>query len=799
MKILRQAAMAISILASTCAWAYGPGFGDARNFNSGWKFSLADDSLARNAEYADAKWREVNLPHDWSIEGLPSPTLASCQGYLPGGVAWYRKTFDVDSSQAKRYVYFEGVYNRSDVYVNGHHLGHRPNGYVSFLYDLTPYLHGGENVIAVRVDHSRQADSRWYTGSGIYRDVYLVTAPESHFSLWGVGWKATGITDKAATVRVEAKIDNPQTSQKVEAALYDAAGKKVASGQVRVKDGMANLDLKVKNPRLWDIDDPYLYRLETTLLHDGKAIDHNTETVGLRTLDFSPDHGFSLNGRNMKVKGVCIHHDAGALGAVVPKEVWRRRLANLKDLGVNALRMSHNPQAPDVYDLCDELGLLVMDEVSDEWEFPKRKWVEGWNAGTPAFEGSYDFFEEWIERDITDMVRRDRNHPCIFLWSIGNEVDYPNDPYSHPVLDGDGSAISQPMYGGYDPKAPSAERIGTIAKRLNACVKAVDDSRPTTGAMAGVVMSNQTEYPDAIDICGYNYTESRYAADHAAYPDRVIYGSETGVGYDQWRAVKDNDFIFGQFLWTGIDYLGESGRWPSRGLHTGLLDFTGLAKPRGQFRASLWLDEPFTYVGAYPVRNGGKDRKGRPMLSIDAPAVWNYDEGQAVRVVCYTNAPYARLMLDGKQVGETKPYDNATGMIYWDMPFAPGRLAAIGCDADGNELSSAAIETSGRPYAIRARIDGEQSTEPGAINHVLIEVVDEDGRLVTLADNKITCRMEAGSLLALETADNADMGPNKTASRRAHGGRLLAYVRNDDQGRLALNLTSPLLSGCRLE
>lgn len=799
MKILKYAVLGLSVLAAGSAWGYGPGFGNAELFNSGWRFSLTDDSIARNPQYADTLWRKVDLPHDWSIEKVPSPSLASCQGYLPGGIGWYRKTFDIDSTGERRYIYFEGVYNRSDAYINGHHLGHRPNGYVSFLYDITPYLRQGENVLAVRVDHSRQADSRWYTGSGIYRDVYLVSAPESHFSLWGVGWKATSITDKEACVKVEAQVSNPQPGQKVTAELYDAEGRKVAYGNGKVVDGKCDLSIKVKNPHRWDTESPYLYRLETRLVQGGKTIDRDTETVGLRTLDFDPDKGFILNGRSMKVKGVCIHHDGGALGAAVPKEVWRRRLLNLKSIGVNALRMSHNPQAPDLYDLCDELGLLVMDEVSDEWEYPKRKWVEGWNVGTPAFEGTYDFFEEWIERDITDMVRRDRNHPCIFLWSIGNEVDYPNDPYSHPVLDGDGSAISQPMYGGYDPKAPSAERIGHIAKRLNACVKAVDDSRPTTGAMAGVVMSNQTEYPDAIDICGYNYTENRYATDHAAYPKRVIYGSETGVGYDQWRAVRDNDYIFGQFIWTGIDYLGESGRWPSRGLHTGLLDFTGLPKPRGQFRASLWLDEPFTYVGAYPIRNGGLDRRGRPMLSIDAPAVWNYDEGQPMRVVCYTNAPCAKLTLNGHQVGHTKPYDRATGIIYWDLPYSPGRLCAIGCDADGNEISMGAIETSGRPYALRASVEGERSMEPGAVNHVLIEIIDDEGRIVTLADNKITCRALAGTLLALETADNTDMGTNRAHSRRAHGGRLLAYVRNDSQGRMALSLTSPLLVSAGIE
>ena len=360
--------------------------------------------------------------------------------------------------------------------------------------------------------------------------------------------------------------------------------KQVAQRCTRVSDGKEgitkeNLTLKITNPHRWNLDDPYLYTLKTELLSNGQRIDGCETKVGLRTLKFDPNKGFALNDNWMKVKGVCLHHDAGVLGAVVPPEVWERRLNNLKEIGVNAIRMSHNPQAPVVYDLCDRLGLLIMDEASDEWEFPKRKWVKGWNKGEPAYDGSFDFFEEWIEQDVTDMVRRDRNHPSIFMWSIGNEVDYPNDPYSHPILDG--STINQPMFGGYKPDAPDAMRIGKIAKRLAACVRAVDTSRPVTGALAGVVMSNQTEYPEAIDVVGYNYTENRYDEDHATYPNRVIYGSENGSGLEAWYAVKDKEFIFGQFIWTGTDYLGESGAWPSRGLYTGLLDFGSFPKPRG--------------------------------------------------------------------------------------------------------------------------------------------------------------------------------------------------------------------------
>ena len=769
-------------------------FGNAQKFNDGWLFRLEDDSTFKQKAYEDTKWRKLDLPHDWSIEGQISPDLASCTGYLPGGIGWYRKHFKVSDKQARHYIYFEGVYNRSEVYLNGHLLGKRPNGYISFLYDLTPYLKEGEdNVLAVRVDHSRSADSRWYTGSGIYRDVWMVSAGDIHFAQWGIGWKATSLTDRRATVAVDVEVQkHVEASGKLEVktSLFDAEGKEVAKASRKIADGKVGtaketLTLRMNKPNRWDLDTPYLYTLKTELLADGKLIDAAETNVGLRTLEFDPNKGFALNGRWMKVKGVCLHHDAGVLGAVVPPEVWERRLLNLKKyIGVNAIRLSHNPQAPVLYDLCDRLGLLVMDEASDEWEFPKRKWIKGWNKGEPGYQGSYDFFEEWIERDVTDMVRRDRNHPSVFLWSIGNEVDYPNDPYSHPVLDG--TTINQPMFGGYKPDAPDAMRIGVIAQRLAACVRAVDTSRPVTGALAGVVMSNQTAYPEAVDVVGYNYTENRYDEDHATYPDRIIYGSETGSGIDTWHAVRDRDFIFGQFIWTGTDYLGEAGAWPSRGLGTGLLDFASQPKPRAWFRASMWREEPVTYAGTYP-----KNR----WVSPDAWDVWNYEPGQEIRVVCYTNAPQARLMLNGKEVGTMKPYDDKSGIIYWDIPYEAGELVAEGCDASGKVLSSYTLRTTGRPYAIRVKADRETLSAGKATAHIEIEVVDEKGLPVKLADNEITCRVEGPArLLGLENGANNDMSEHRDNRQRVHMGRLLAYIQTTGElGDIRITFTSPLL------
>ena len=502
----------------------------------------------------------------------------------------------------------------------------------------------------------------------------------------------------------------------------------------------------------------------------------------------------------MKVKGVGIHNDAGVRGSAGLREGWKRRLLTLKEIGCNAVRTSHNPQAPDLYELADELGMLVLDEAYDEWEFPKRKWIEGWNVGTPGFEGSYDFFAEWGERDLADIVRRDRNHISVFAWSIGNEVDYPNDPYSHPSLDGDGD-FTQATFGGYRPDAPDADRLGDIAKRLAAVVRKYDMSRPVTAGLAGVVMSNHTEYPFALDIAGDNYTEGRYIIDHEKYPDRVIYGSENRHDKPAWDAVTENEHIFGQFLWTGIDYLGESGSWPSRGFYSGLLDFGGYIKPRGYFRQSLWSGKPMAYLGTYPTpgkgyrsnmndvwsqleaKNEGEGYVERTP-SMDAWPVWNYSEGQSVRVVCYTNAAKARLLLNGNTVGEERPYDDETGIIYWDIPYGDGKLEVVGYDSEGNETVRHNIQTSGRSYEIKVA----SAENKDGFWQILLQVVDEKGVPVVLSDDEITCRiMGPARLMGLEASNNSDMGDYTDNIQRAFNGKLLAYIRAEGDAKVVFS------------
>ena len=790
-------------------------FGDAQKFDDGWKFMLTDNASAALPNFDDAAWRNVTLPHDWSVEAIASPDLASCTGYLPGGIGWYRKHFTVTDGAARHYIYFEGVYNRSEVYLNGQYLGSRPSGFASFMYDMTPYLKEGDNVIAVKADHSRYADCRWYTGSGIYRDVWIVSAPDVHLAMWGTAYRLTSMTAKAATVDVDVEVEkNVPARGKLEAvvSLVDKAGKIVATRKAQFKDlskGTAKMTvtLNVPNPHPWNLDDPYLYELRTDLLMGGAKIDGNTVRAGLRTLEFSADHGFALNGKSIKVKGVCLHHDAGVLGAAVPYEVWYYRLAALKEIGVNGIRGSHNPHTPMLYDICDELGLLVMDEAFDEWEYPKKKWVTGWNQGTPVFLGTDDFFNEWGERDVTDMVRRDRNHASIFLWSIGNEVDYPNDPYSHPILDG--MKINQPMADGYKPDAPPAERIGMIAKRLAAAVRAVDTSRPVTGALAGVQMSNQTEYPDVIDVVGYNYTEDRYDSDHEAYPNRIIYGSETSSGINSWFAVRDREHIFGHFLWTGTDYLGESGRFPSRGMGTGLFDLGSFPKTSAMNRAAFWSEKPFTYmvtsvyVAPQPgAQQRGRGQQGRGGFNFVAPAAtWCMEPGQQARVTCYTNAPQARLRLNGTVVGELTKPDERQQAVNWVIPYAPGTLVAEGCDMNGNVVSSYTIQTNGLPAAIKATLVYPEVALDRGTALVLVEIVDGNGIPVKQADNEILCMVEGNArLLGMESGNNTDMTAHYDARERVYNGHLMAYVQTTGEpGTVKVSFSSPLLKGASVE
>ena len=777
--------------------AFTQDFGRKEKINNDWYFNLGDIQYGGRELMDCSKWRIVDLPHDWTIKQNASPELASCTGYLPGGIAWYRKNLTIPAHEEgnKVYIYFEGVYNNSEVFINGKWVGKRPNGYISFIYDLTPYIKWGEdNSIAVRVDHSDDADSRWYTGSGIYRDVYLVYAHPIHINLWGVAYQSS-VQNNVATVTVNTSVKNTIASSDITVlnALINGNGKTVASAS---KTGTAHAGsisdfsqkIRLKSPQLWSIDSPYLYTLKTSIYKNNELIDENSYKAGIRTIAFDPNTGFSLNGVNTTIKGVCLHHDAGVLGAAATKSVWRKRLETLKGLGVNGIRMSHNPQAPYLYELCDEMGFVVMDEAFDEWEYPKNKWIKGWNRGTPGHQGTSQYFREWSTRDIKDIVLRDRKHPSIIMWSIGNEVDYPNDPYTHPILADEG--IGQQHARKYLEDHPRAERLGDIAKDLVAAVKEADTSRPVTAALAGAVMSNYTDYPFLLDIVGYNYTEDKYDSDHELYPERILYGSENRHDINAWYAVKNKEFIFAQFLWTGVDYLGEAHAWPSRGFESGLLDLAGNVKPRGYFRQSLWTDTPMAYIGTYEKVENSQSR-WRNRLSTDAAPVWNYDENTVVKVVCYTNCEEAMLMLNGKMIGERKPYDSETGIIDWDVEYQPGQLKVVAY-INGKEAASHTIVTNTMSATLKVVL--LEPADDELLRQISVKILDTNENHSVLADTEITCIVTGGTLLGMENASRNVAENYLDNKHRCINGRMLIFVKKDAEDTpMTIQLSAPLM------
>jgi hypothetical protein len=753
-------------------------------FNDGWKFYKGDISNANQPAFNDAGWREVDLPHDWSIEGPFDEQWASATAYLPAGIGWYRKTFELNNSIRTKniFLYFDGVYKNSEVWINGHYLGRRPNGFIPFQYELTPFLNKtGKNVVAVKVDHSQFADSRWYTGSGIYRNVYLIAANPVHVDLWGVFFTTPKVSAQKAEANVTVTVLNQSgknTPVVVESQLMDAKGKKIASAQQQITATPGNktearLSFSADHPSLWSTDHPELYDLVVTLKQDGKQIDRVVQKVGFRSFKFDRDKGFFLNGKNMKIKGACIHDDAGALSVAVPKEVWERRLQLLKEAGCNSLRMSHNPHADYLYDLADQMGFLVMDEAFDEWEIGKNKWIKGWNVGTPGNDGYHSDFKEWADRDVQDVVLRNRNHPSIILWSIGNEVDYPNDPYTHEILN---TGRNPQIYGkGYTPGKPSAHRLTEIAKQLVAGVKKYDTTRPVTAALAGVVMSNEVGYPEVLDVAGYNYQEFRYADDNKKYPQRIIYGSENGMALSAWKAVEDNDYISAQYLWTGVDYLGEARSWPARSNTAGLLDLAGFPKPSYYFRQSLWTEKPMTYLVTSAISTANNNRRN----SINS---WKYKEGDSVLVTCFTNCDEAELFLNDQSLGRKKLADASDRLIVWRTIYHTGSLLIKGYK-NGVEVSHYALQTFDEADAISVKAD-KILFDPSKkeLAQIEINIVDQNGVLVANADNEITVTIEGpAKLIGLESGSAFSHEDYKSNKRKAVNGKLLAYVQSQQK------------------
>jgi beta-galactosidase len=749
------------------------------DFDKGWRFHLGDVSNAEKLATADKSWRILNLPHDWSIEGQFSKDNPATPegGALPGGIGWYRKTFTVPASSKskKLYVDFDGVYQHSDVWINGHHLGFRPNGYISFRYELTPYLNfGGTNVIAVKVNNSDQPNSRWYSGSGIYRNVWLVTTNKIAIDHWGTSITTPQVSNESADIAVELKINNAGVANAAlttRVYIYNADGKLVSGGGTilpAAKQGdtlsILKSTLKVNNPHLWSVDDPYLYKVVSKVFDGDKVVDTYTNTLGIRYFNFDANKGFSLNGKPMKILGVCDHHDLGSLGAAINTRALERQLQILKAMGCNGIRTSHNPPAPELLDLCDRMGFIVMDEAFDMWKMQKTK---------------YDYhlyWDQWHKRDLQDQLLRDRNHPSVFVWSIGNEI---GEQYS---------------------KTDTAGR--NIARELVGIVRSMDN-RPITSANNDPSKTNNLIASGALDLIGYNYHEFDYAKFHERFPGKKFIATETTSGletrgyyempsdsiriwppqwdkpliregnnvsaYDNtrptwgstheatWKVMKKYDHLSGMFIWTGFDYLSEPTpySWPSRSSYFGVIDLAGFPKDVYYMYQSEWTDKPVLHIFPH----------------------WNWEPGKMIDIwAYYNNADEVELYLNGRSVGIKKKTGDDLH-IMWRLKFEPGTLKAV-LHKNGKVVSTKEIKTAGAPAKIELTADRSNIKADGKdLSFITVKVLDKDGNLVPDAANRIQFTVLGGTLVSVDNGDPVSHDSFRANNVKAFHGLALAVIK----------------------
>ena len=747
------------------------------SFDFDWLFLKGEAEGAESPQFDDSTWRKLDVPHDWSIEGPfdKNNKTGGAGGFLPAGIGWYRKHFTLPSlSEHKRvFVDFDGVMANSDVWINGFHLGKRPYGYVSFRYELTGHLSfgaGKPNVLAVRADTSAQPASRWYSGAGIYRHVRLVITDPIHIEHWATFITTPQVANGQAKVHVQTAIANQSDAARnvaLEITLVDAKGRAVQAPITRTKDispgrsGDFQLDIVVNNPLIWDLDHPYLYTAIARVRADKSIVDEESTTFGIREFHFAADTGFWLNGRNFKLKGVCLHHDGSAFGAAVPLRVWERRLEILKQLGVNAIRTAHNPPAPEFLDLCDRMGFLVMDEMFDCWTVAKNP---------------YDYhlyFKDWSLIDTRDTVRRDRNHPSIILYSAGNEIH----------------------------DTPRAELAKQILSSLVTVFHENDDSRPVTQALFRPNVSHDYDngLADLLDVVGQNYRENEILAAHRQKPTRKIVGTENGHDRSVWLPMRDNPPYAGQFLWTGIDYLGESPQWPTVAHSSGLLDRTGTVRPLGYQRQSWWSNKPMVYIARRvaptplqptdPGYDPFQERRPQVLFSDWTPRTQGaHDENVEV----YSNCEEVELFLNGVSLGaQSRPADDSPRN--WRVQFAPGILMAVGKNK-GRRVTAYGVRTAGTPAKIVLVAD-RNAVAPAwdDVVYVTATVADDHGIPVPNASDLITFKLDGpGVIVAVDSGNNNSHEPFQASERRAYQGRCFAMLRAAAAtGRITLVATAP--------
>lgn len=745
-------------------------------FDYDWKFYLGDNDAASRINFDDTNWRSLYLPHDWSIEGDFSPKnpAGNDGAYLPTGIGWYRKKFKIPKESKNKVVIinFEGVYMNSEVFINGKSLGIYPYGYSSFSYELTPYLnYEKENVIAVRVDNSKQKNSRWYSGSGIYRHVWLESKGKVHFENDGIGISTPIIKSNSATVELNTTIKNDSDQPKnihLETVIFDLKNNKEVKRafitvQIDAKsEKIFKQNLKVSNAKLWSPESPNLYNAKVSIIDKEEIADQSIINFGIRSITFSATEGFLLNGKATLLNGGCVHHDNGALGAASYDRAEERKVEILKTAGFNAIRTSHNPPSQAFLAACDRLGMLVIDEAFDGWRSKKTE---------------YDYalyFDKWYERDVQAMVKRDRNHPSIIMWSIGNEIIERKEPQA--VL---------------------------TAKNLANAVKAIDRTRPVTSAMT--TWDKDWEIFDPLmaehDVAGYNYELKRAQDDHKRVPTRVIVQTESypREAFENWKLVNENKYIIGDFVWTAMDYLGESGigRWyysgdvtgehwernlfPWHGAYCGDIDMMGWRKPISHYRSMLYNDNEKLYLAV-------KEPNPNPLEIIETKwsvwptwESWTWPEFTAkeIQVEVYSKYPKVRLYLNDKIVGESETNIDTQFKATFAVLYSPGQLKAVGVQ-NGKEVESKILKTAGKAAKILLKADRNNIKADGQdLSYVTLEIVDEFGTIIPDPDLKVQFNVTGpGSILGTDNANIKDVNSYAFPARMTWKGKALAIIKS---------------------
>ena len=762
-------------------------------FDYDWKFFLGDAAEAKANDFNDSEWRKLDLPHDWSIEGKihPKNSTGPNGGYLPAGIGWYRKTFQVpDSWKVKKTaIYFEGVYMNSEVFINGKSLGVYPYGYTSFSYDLTPYLNfGKENVITVRVDNSQQSNTRWYSGSGIYRHVWMMVTDPVHVAHWGVGISTPEVSSKKATVQVKTKVKNETAAAQslvVKTLLWNKNSKNVGIGQMKVEVS-ANSEkeitqtIQVSNPMLWTPETPNLYQAQIQIVKDKKVLDDTKTNFGIRSLKFTAENGFQLNGKTVKINGGCVHHDNGCLGAAAFDRAEERKAELLKASGFNAVRTSHNPPSEAFLDACDRLGLLVMDESFDCWKIGKT---------------THDYakyFNQWWQRDLEAMVLRDRNHPSIFMWSIGNEIPERADP----------------------------EAVKT-AQMLSDALKKIDNTRPVTSAI--VNSGKNWEVFDPLmavhDVAGYNYNLHTAPDDHKRVPSRIIVQTESYPkdAFNNWKLVQENKYVIGDFVWTAMDYLGESGigryyysgevpgqHWendffPYHGAYCGDIDLIGWRKPISHYRSMLYNTNEKLYMAVREPAPEPLEIKDTWWSVYPTWESWTWPgfEGKTVQVEVYSKYPKVRLYLNNKLIGEQKTSKEQQFKATFPVPYASGLLKAVGVEND-KETEPVILQTAEEAAQIKVTADRKEILANGQdLSFITIEITDKDGTFQPNAANRLNFTIEGPGVIAgVDNADLKDVEQYVGDTRKAWKGRALIVIKSNHQaGEIKVSVSSNGLEG----